>query len=216
MAFHPSAGAKLLPDKEMLDQTIHVLLAGQPTEKVRLLIEIGNNLSKTLELQTLLPRIADSLFQLFPQADSCFLIERGEGERLLPRLVKTRRGSDEGTAQFSRFMVRKCLESSLAYVSGRAKVSFEDLQSEIDFYNSPKRSLMAAPLMRADGKPFGVIQLDLLHRSREFTQEDLKLLCASLILLFDALVSAAFLGTQGEPSLGEKRPDLAEDETVPF
>src|SRR5262249_33471678 len=47
-------------------------------------------------------------------------------------------------------------------------------QSVVDFRI---RSVMCAPLCRADGKAFGVIQLDTQDRSKKFTQEDLKLLC---------------------------------------
>ena len=36
---------------------------------------------------------------------------------------------------------------------------------------------MCAPLVGADGKAFGVIQLDTQDRSKKFTQDDLKLLC---------------------------------------
>src|SRR4051794_2794495 len=84
-----------------LNHTSHLLLETQPAEKLRLLIEIANNLSKTLELGSLLPKIADSLFSLFKQADRCFLITT-EGEKLLPRVVRTRRAADESSARFSK------------------------------------------------------------------------------------------------------------------
>src|SRR5271170_530403 len=52
----------------------HLLLEAQPAEKLLALLEINANLSRTLELESLLPRIVDSLFQLFRQADRAFLI----------------------------------------------------------------------------------------------------------------------------------------------
>jgi len=59
------------------------------------LLEISSNLSRTLELDPLLPKIVDSLFNLFRQADRCFLVQVEEGtNRLLPRVVKTRRPQD--------------------------------------------------------------------------------------------------------------------------
>src|SRR5439155_26476543 len=54
--------------------TSNLFLESQPMEKLRIFIEISNNLSKTLELDRLLPKIADNLFQLFRQADRTFLI----------------------------------------------------------------------------------------------------------------------------------------------
>jgi len=52
------------------------LLETQPArEKLRVLLDISSNLGKTLELDKLLPKIVDSLFGLFRQADRCFLIQ---------------------------------------------------------------------------------------------------------------------------------------------
>jgi phosphoserine phosphatase RsbU/P len=161
----------------MLDHSSHVLLDAQPVEKLRNLIEISNNLSKTLELNQLLPKIVDNLFSLFRQADRCFLIQLEEaGPKLLPRVVKTRRPQDEPNARFSRSIVRRCLDTAQAFLSDDA--SRDDRvplsQSVVDFRI---RSVMCVPLVAPDGKAFGVIQLDTQDRSKKFTQEDLKLLC---------------------------------------
>jgi serine phosphatase RsbU (regulator of sigma subunit) len=161
----------------MLNHTSHMLLETQPAEKLRLLIEISNNLSKTLELASVFPKIADSLFSLFRQADRCFIIQaEAEGERLMPRMVKTRRPTDEGTARFSKSIVRKCLSEAKAFLSDDATRDdrIQLSQSVVDFRI---RSVMCAPLSRADGKAFGVIQLDTQDRSKKFTRADLELLC---------------------------------------
>jgi serine phosphatase RsbU (regulator of sigma subunit)/pSer/pThr/pTyr-binding forkhead associated (FHA) protein len=161
----------------MLNHTSHLLLETQPAEKLRLLIEISNNLSKTLELGSVFPKIADSLFHLFRQADRCFIIQaEAEGARLLPRVVKTRRPTDEGSARFSKSIVRKCLSEAKAFLSDDASKDdrIQLSQSVVDFRI---RSVMCAPLCSAEGKAFGVIQLDTQDRSKKFTQEDLKLLC---------------------------------------
>ena len=152
-----------------------MLLETQPAEKLRLLVEITTNLSKVLELQTLLPKIADSLFQVFRQADRCFIIQQ-EGDKLIPRVVKTRRPADEADARFSKSIVRKCMEEAKAFLTDDASKDdrIQLSQSVVDFRI---RSVMCAPLTRADGKAFGVIQLDTQDRSKKFTQDDLKLLC---------------------------------------
>jgi serine phosphatase RsbU (regulator of sigma subunit) len=155
----------------------HMLLETQPADKLRGLLEISGNLNKTLQLDALLPKIVDSLFQLFRQADRCFLIQAEEGsDRLLPRVVKTRRPNDETTARFSRSIVRRCLETAQAFLSDDAGKDnrLQMSQSIVDFRI---RSVMCAPLCGAEGQAFGVIQLDTQDRSKRFTQEDLKLLC---------------------------------------
>jgi serine phosphatase RsbU (regulator of sigma subunit)/pSer/pThr/pTyr-binding forkhead associated (FHA) protein len=159
----------------MISQSSHLLLETQPAEKLRHLLEISGNLSKTLELDPLLPKIADSLFGLFRQADRCFLIQADDAGKLLPRVVKTRRPNDETNARFSKSIVRRCLETAQAFLSDDA--SRDDRvqlsQSVVDFRI---RSVMCVPLCSAEGKAFGVIQLDTQDRSKKFTQEDLKLL----------------------------------------
>jgi serine phosphatase RsbU (regulator of sigma subunit) len=159
-----------------LNHTSHLLLEAQPAEKLRLLIDIANNLSKTLELQSLLPKIGDSLFQVFRQADRCFLI-LAENDKLMPRIVKTRRPNEESNARFSKSIVRKTLGEAKAFLSDDASRDdrIQLSQSVVDFRI---RSVMCAPLCRADGKAFGVIQLDTQDRSKKFTTDDLALLCA--------------------------------------
>lgn len=158
-----------------LNHTSHLLLETQPAEKLRLLVDITNNLSKTLELQSLWPKIADNLFHLFRQADRCFLIQ-AEGEKLKPTVVKTRRANEESNARFSKSIVRMTLDQAKAFLSDDASKDdrVQLSQSVVDFRI---RSVMCAPLCRADGKAFAVIQLDTQDRTKKFTQDDLKLLC---------------------------------------
>lgn len=156
--------------------TTNQLFGSQPGEKIKALLDISINLSKTLELDALLPKITDNLFQLFRQADRCFLIQReGEANKLVPKLIRTRRANTETSARFSRSIVTQCLDNSQALLSEDAASDsrFALSQSISDFRI---RSVMCAPLMTADGKPFGVIQLDTQDRTKKFTEDDLKLL----------------------------------------
>lgn len=160
----------------MLSQSSHVLLETQPAEKLRHVLEISGNLSKTLDLNELMPKIVESLFQLFRQADRCFVIQAEEGtKRLLPRVVRTRRPHEEANARPSRTIVRRCLETGQAFLSDDASRDdrIQLSQSVVDFRI---RSVMCVPLCTAEGQAFGVIQLDTQDRSKKFNQEDLKLL----------------------------------------
>jgi serine phosphatase RsbU (regulator of sigma subunit)/serine/threonine protein kinase len=151
-----------------------LLLEQHPGGKLRALLEISDNLSKTLELDRLLPKVVDSLFQVFRQADRCFIIFVEEGtNRLLPRVIKTRRPQDEENARFSRTIVRQCVERKQAFLSNNADGGKQALtQSVVDLRI---RSVMCVPLIGADGGAFGVIQLDTQDRSKKFTQDDLNL-----------------------------------------
>jgi serine phosphatase RsbU (regulator of sigma subunit) len=154
----------------------NLLLESQPAEKLKALLDITSNLSKTLELEPLLPKIVDSLFQLFKQADRGFIILRDEsGKRLIPKAIKARRAADETSAMFSRSIVRQCVETVQALLSDDASHDsrFAMSQSIADFRI---RSVMCAPLWSQEGRAFGAIQLDTQDRAKKFTQDDLKLL----------------------------------------
>jgi serine phosphatase RsbU (regulator of sigma subunit)/pSer/pThr/pTyr-binding forkhead associated (FHA) protein len=154
----------------------NVLLETQPAEKLKALLDITASLSKTLELDPLLPKIIDSLFQLFKQADRCFVILQDEQtKKLIPKVIKTRRPQDEASARFSRRIVNQCLENFQALLSDDASQDsrFAMSQSIADFRI---RSVMCAPLGSQTGQAFGVLQLDTQDRSKKFAQEDLRLL----------------------------------------
>lgn len=153
------------------------LLETQPAEKLRGLLEISANLSRTLEVDALLPKIVDSLFQLFKQADRAFIILAGDVPgRLMPKVVKTRRPQDEANARFSKQIVLKCLETAQAFLSDDATQDnrLQTSQSVVDFRI---RSVMCVPLINAEGKALGVIQLDTQDRTKKFGKPDLEFLC---------------------------------------
>jgi phosphoserine phosphatase RsbU/P len=154
----------------------NLLLETQPAEKLRAYLDISSSLAKTLQLDALLPQIVDRLFQLFKQADRGFVILGEEGSpRLMPKVVKTRRAQDEPNARFSRSIVRQCLQTANSFLSDDATQDnrVQLSQSVVDFRI---RSVMCVPLCNAEGKGFGVIQLDTQDRSKKFTKADLELL----------------------------------------
>jgi serine phosphatase RsbU (regulator of sigma subunit)/pSer/pThr/pTyr-binding forkhead associated (FHA) protein len=175
-----------------LSHSSNLLLENPPAEKLKAWLEISNNLSKTLELDALWPKIVDSLLRLFIKADRCFLILAEEGTaRLLPKVARTRRTADETTARFSKSIVKQCLETSQAFLiddaSSDQRIPLS--QSVLDFRI---RSVMCAPLVTSEGRAFGVIQLDTQDRTKKFTQDDLKFLVGVANQASIALQNARF------------------------
>jgi serine phosphatase RsbU (regulator of sigma subunit) len=152
-----------------------VRLSVNPEVKLRALIEINNNLSKALSLDIVLPKLLDSLFKIFLQADRGFIILRGPDERLVPKAVKYRRGDSDESIRISRTIVNTVLESKQAILSADAAndARFDMSQSIADFRI---RSMMCAPLVNGDGKSIGVLQLDTSDQRGRFQQEDLDVL----------------------------------------
>jgi len=156
------------------------IIEAQSSDRLRALLEVSSALSKTLQEDALLPQIATILFNVFKQADRCFVIireDRDGQEILIPKVIKTRRASAEASARFSRSIVRRVLDTGQSLL-------FEDAQSGSQMSLSASiaefriRSVMCAPLMNAEGTVYGLIQLDSQDRQKTFTQEDLNLLIA--------------------------------------
>jgi phosphoserine phosphatase RsbU/P len=146
----------------------------QPTDKLRALLKISAALSKTLDVQKLLKQIADELFEVFRQADRCFIIQIGDAGQMVPVVTKNRRPVGDSD-RYSRTIVKKCIESLQSFLSEDASsdAAIGLAQSIAEFRI---RSVMCVPMATQDGKPLGVIQLDSQDRTKKFTQEDLKLL----------------------------------------
>jgi phosphoserine phosphatase RsbU/P len=150
------------------------LILGQPSDKLRALLDISVSLTKPADLESLLSAIADTSFGVFRQADRCFII-LAEDKRLVSKVTKTRRKADTDSASFSKTIVRKCMESQTAYLSEDASSdsSMGAAQSIAEFRI---RSVMCVPLLGADGTSIGAMQLDTQDRGKKFKQDDLKLL----------------------------------------
>lgn len=153
------------------------VLQAQPAEKLAMLLDLGGELSQSLNVEQLLPKIVDQLFKVFRQADRGFMILEEDG-KLIPHVIKTRRAQEETSARFSRKIIGRCMETGQSLLS-------EDASSDQRFDLSQSiadckiRSVMCVPLLsRGNGKAFGVVQLDTQDRLKKFTQEDLKLLLA--------------------------------------
>jgi serine phosphatase RsbU (regulator of sigma subunit)/pSer/pThr/pTyr-binding forkhead associated (FHA) protein len=160
-------------------------------DKYALLLDLSSDLGQqTFQLDQLLPKIVEQLFNVFRQADRGFVILAEDGtERLIPKVIRTRH-QDETTARFSRRIVQRCLKDREALLSGDAvhDPRFDLSQSVADF---KIRSVMCAPLLaRSTGNAFGVIQLDTQNKVKKFTQEDLRLLMAVTLQAATALENA--------------------------
>lgn len=158
-----------------LNESSKKILEAQPAEKLQLLLEIGSELTQTLELDALLPKVVDRLFAVFRQADRAFIIMSNDEGKLIPKVVKTRH-DDDTAARFSRKIVKHVLETgdSLLTADASADARFDASQSIAD---CKIRSVMCVPLVARTGeKAFGVVQLDTQNNYKQFTKDDLRLL----------------------------------------
>ena len=153
------------------------VLAAQPAERLRMLLEVSNSLARAVEIGPLLPKILDGLFQVFRQADRGFFIVQDANGQFVPKAIKTRRERDEASARFSKTILKKCMDNAQALLIEDAAQS-EQFVLAASISDFKIRSIMAAPLVSSDGEVFGIMQVDTQDRNRKFTQDDLQLLVA--------------------------------------
>ena len=151
-------------------------LSAKPEVKLAALIEISTNLGKTLSMREILPKILDSLFKIFVQADRGFVVMRPEPDApFVPVAVKTRRGGEDDEVRISRTIVEQAMEGKKAILSADATRDerFNMAESISDFHI---RSLICAPLLDSKEEPLGVIQVDTSNQRSRFNDEDLEVL----------------------------------------
>ncbi len=146
-----------------------------PEAKLKTLIQIVQDLSKVLSLDEVLPKVLDSLFRIFMQADRGFIVLRSDDGRLVPMWSRFRRENQDEMIRISRTIVNHAIESKEAILSADAGSDkrFDLSQSVADFRI---RSLMCAPLLDGEGNAFGALQVDTLNQKNRFETEDLEVL----------------------------------------
>jgi sigma-B regulation protein RsbU (phosphoserine phosphatase) len=155
-----------------------VSISASPEVKLRAMVEIMQSLGQALALDQVLPQVLRSLFKIFVQADRGFIVMETPDGKLVPRWVRLRREDATDTLRISRTIIRHVMDSKEAILSADAASDerFEMSQSIADFRI---RSMMCAPLLDSDGRPFGALQIDTLDQRQRFTKEDLELLVST-------------------------------------
>ena len=144
--------------------------------KLKALIEISQSLGRALGLSEVLPKLLDSLFTIFVQADRGFIVLRDpKTSRLVPKAIKHRREDDVQTLRISSTIVSSVMMTKEAILSADAASDsrFGTSESIVDFHI---RSMICAPLLASNGEALGIIQLDALDQRNRFRQEDLDML----------------------------------------
>ena len=155
-----------------------IMLSVNPEAKLRAMIEISQSLGKAVALDEVLPKLLDSLFKIFPQADRGFIVLRnGPGGPLVPRAMRHRREHMEERVRISRTILDQVVTAKEAILSADAGADarFETSQSIADLRI---RSVMCAPLIDSEGNVLGVLQIDTMDARHRFRQDDLEMLAS--------------------------------------
>jgi phosphoserine phosphatase RsbU/P len=171
-------------------------------------LEIVQSLGKAVVVDDVLPKVIDTLFRIFVQADRGFIVLRDKSGSLVPKWLKTRQPDMQETFRISRTVMREVMENRHALISLDASNDerFEMAQSVADFRI---RSMIVAPLLSSDGEPIGAIQMDTLNQRRRFEESDLEILAAVAAQAGVAIENAQLHEQLIEQRLLEQDLDLA-------
>jgi serine phosphatase RsbU (regulator of sigma subunit)/pSer/pThr/pTyr-binding forkhead associated (FHA) protein len=172
----PAAGSVVMTKVDLSSGSTGLSLEVNTEAKLKALLEISQNLSRTLELNDVLPKLLDSLFKIFLQADRGFIVLKdAKTGRLVPKAIKCRNTNETEVLRISRTIVNSVLDSKQAILSADAASDsrFDMAESIVDF---KIRSMMCAPLITGEGDALGVIQIDTNDQRKWFNREDLDVL----------------------------------------
>jgi serine phosphatase RsbU (regulator of sigma subunit)/pSer/pThr/pTyr-binding forkhead associated (FHA) protein len=183
------------------DSTIHTLDASRsdlvacsvhPEAKLKAILEITQNLCSNLQIDTVAPKILDTLLDLFPQAERGFLVLMKDGDtkrgirktfhkirplrRTAVKGLLAKPSPEESRLSISRSIINHVLGQKKAVLSQDAG-NDTNLPTSASIADLKIRSVMCAPLLTPDGQGLGILQLDTSDR-KQFGQDDLDLLVA--------------------------------------
>lgn len=150
----------------------------RPEEKLKGILKINQSLAGLVELSNIAPRILDTLFEIFPQADrGTMLMKEGNAKRFIPCAQKRRQEGDDETVRLSKTILERVLTDRAGILSADAANDSRFSASE-SISSLTIHSMMCVPLLNMEGEPFGIINLDTQNPMKRFTEEDLELLLA--------------------------------------
>ena len=174
----PSSSSTIMSKVDISAGSSGLLLEVNAEAKLKALTEINVHLGAALGLNEVLPKLLDSLFDIFIQADRGFIVLKDRGtDRLVPKAVKYRRNEEEQTGRISRTIVNGVMAGKQAILSADAASDsrFDMAESIVDFHI---RSMMCAPLIDSNGTAMGVIQIDTIDQRNRFKRDDLEVLAS--------------------------------------
>jgi len=139
--------------------------------------EITRSLRGILAMDEAFPQILDTLFKIFPAAERGFIVFRGEDGAVVPRWLKVRDAGGGREVQISTTIVNRVMDSQQAVLSADAAGDFRFRGSQ-SLSEVAIRSVMCAPLIDADGRSFGALEIDTVTDRGRFNEESLHVLVA--------------------------------------
>jgi sigma-B regulation protein RsbU (phosphoserine phosphatase) len=145
-----------------------------PTSRLHVVLQVSQNLARTLSLDDLLAKLLEQILHALPQADRVMAIVC-EADKLSVKAQRERRATGDGSTRFSRTIVRRALDEGVGIISDDVKKD-ERFQTSATLTGLDLHSVMCVPLITSEGARLGVLQADRLGKGFGFRSEDLQLM----------------------------------------
>jgi serine phosphatase RsbU (regulator of sigma subunit) len=150
----------------------------RPEAKLRAVMEISQNLARTLKAEEVLPKILESLFKIFPQADRGFIVLKDQTTGALQvKSQRVRRDDLIDSTRVSATILHEAMNKGMALLSADA-TSDERFKLSDSVAAMTIRSVMCAPLIGQTNEPLGAIQIDTVNTAQPFAADDLEVLAS--------------------------------------
>lgn len=174
------------------------------THRLEILYKVGETIRNILDVNTLLNKIMEILFNVIQPDRGCILLKDEKTGQFTPRVVKTR---EEEEISISQHIVERCVLDKVSILVSDATTDqrFKEAESVI---MERIRSAMCSPLVFKD-EVFGVIYVDTRSRLISYGQEELELLTGVANQAAMAIVNARLHERLVEQSKLEKELEIA-------
>ena len=146
------------------------------SQKLKLLLDISQELSKQQDLDRVLEKVVDLTFQVMSVARVSILLLDPKTNELVPRVSRSRTGDTNAARLVPQSIARKAVEERVAILSDNAAAD-ERFKGKSILIQSV-RSAMCTPLLSNDQKVLGILYVDNQTAIHSFQDEDLDFLMA--------------------------------------
>lgn len=177
--------------------------------KLKAFIELSTSLAKAIGVHDVLPPVLESLFKIFGQAESGFIVLKHADGTLDPAFAKFRR-EQEKTLRISRGIINHVMKEREAILSSDAygDARFELTESIAAFQI---RSFMCAPLVTPEGDILGAVQITTGNPRLAFKEGDLEVMVGVVAQAAVAIQNAQLHDAALEQRALQKELELAHE-----
>jgi len=178
--------------------------------RFRAAMKMTRDLTGSLDLDQMLPKILDSLFDIFPQADRGYVLLAEEPTgHLVPRAIKHRQNETGLSMTFgpiSRKTAARVMSEGEAILMDDGAEQ-QTLDSGQSVFEMKILSVICAPLMGPSKVPLGIIYVDTTDPAQRFNHEDLNVLVTVATVAGQAVETV--YERDADPGLARRRQELS-------